>query len=524
MQPLNPPEPATRRSWVDQLPPIWFWGLVFLLLLALRAPSLFVEVLDTDEAGHAVGSQVWLQGGALYHDYVDNKQPLLYWTFAGIFRLFGQNLIAVHALTIPWLWLTAFLLHAIARDVWSNGTAGRIAAIIFVLTSSASVEKDMLATNTEVLMNLPLVAAFWLVGVRAGLGRFGAGVALGLATLFSLKALVALPVLLATAVTLERQWWRRWRFLEATGFGVLVPLLAVMSLFAAQGRLDELVYWNVLLNQKYAAAGVPLWSFEIRRGILYGFPRLLIFVAMTGVAWVGAVLASRDVFRQKGALTHPALIHVAWLGLSFYPVCAGGRFYGHYFIQLLPPLAILASGWLASRRVTTERPTLERWLWLALVLPILGYTVLGYVRLALHKLEGQHASVERVASYIRTHTKPTDRLFIWGYWSQVYYYAHRPPASRFVYPQTLAGYIPGSPRSLDPNDDTSEYRVAVHWDQLRDDLQRHPAELILDTAPAAIHYWEKYPIAKYPWLSQLLRDQYRLETTIDRVAIYRRKP
>ena len=51
-----------------------FWLGVLLLTVLLRLPTLWVEVLDTDEAGHAVHSQVLLDGGTPYVDFIDNKQ------------------------------------------------------------------------------------------------------------------------------------------------------------------------------------------------------------------------------------------------------------------------------------------------------------------------------------------------------------------------------------------------------------------------------------------------------------------
>jgi len=55
-------------------------------------------------------------------------------------------------------------------------------------------------------------------------------------------------------------------------------------------------------------------------------------------AWI--LRARRDHFAwQKGA----ACVLLTWLGSSFIAVGAGGRFYPHYFIQVLPPIAILAA-------------------------------------------------------------------------------------------------------------------------------------------------------------------------------------
>jgi hypothetical protein len=110
---------------------------------------------------------------------------------------------------------------------------------------------------------------------------------------------------------------------------------------------------------------------------------------------------------------------------------------------------------------------------------------------------------------------------VWGYWPQLYFYAERPPATRFVYAQTLAGYVPGHPDSLDPAADTRHYVVQDHWRLWAEDMRRHPAELIVDTAPGAIHFWEKYPLADYPFLQEIVARRYRLEADVGGVLIYR---
>ena len=60
-------------------------GRLFALFLGEPVDALAlarVGILDTDEAAHAVGSWVLLDGGRLYTDFVDNKPPLLYAYYA----------------------------------------------------------------------------------------------------------------------------------------------------------------------------------------------------------------------------------------------------------------------------------------------------------------------------------------------------------------------------------------------------------------------------------------------------------
>ncbi len=60
---------------------LFFVGL-FLIVAILRAPSLFSPVLDPDETIFANAARMILDGGVLYHDFIDHKPPLLYYVFA----------------------------------------------------------------------------------------------------------------------------------------------------------------------------------------------------------------------------------------------------------------------------------------------------------------------------------------------------------------------------------------------------------------------------------------------------------
>jgi hypothetical protein len=499
---------------------VLFWIAVAILTTLLRAPSLFVEVLDPDEAGHAVNTWVWMSGGTPYVDFVDNKQPLLYAAYAAAFASLGRSLIAVHALTIPWLLLTAWLIGRLARRVWDDDAAARAAALLFTLASVAYVEKDMLSTNTEVLMNLPLVAAFWLLvdvcdesGWRAGFS----GALAAIAALFNLKAAFALPALIAAAFAVPATG-RRWRGTVWLLSGFLIVVAAATAWFWQRGALGPFLYWNVLLNIDYMGAGVGPGYAGYANGIVYGYPRLVVFALGTAPLWVCAAAAWRSSGRHAvaRALRWPLVL---WAAGSLAAVCLGGRFYGHYFIQIIPPLAVLASGPVSSLR--DRRPILHGVAVAAMVLPACGWTVAGYARIAGERLDSLRPPIAAVADAVRAHTGPDDRIFVWGYWPQLYYHTRRRPASRFVFPQSLAGYVPGNPAALAPGWDPNPFIVEEHWRLFSAEMARHPADLIVDTAPGSIHFWERYPIDRYPVLRDLVARRYTRVAVIDGVILYR---
>ena len=120
---------------------------------------------------------------------------------------------------------------------------------------------------------------------------------------------------------------------------------------------------------------------------------------------------------------------------------------------------------------------------------------------------------------------PGATLFVWGFAPNLYYYADLRPASRFV-PLTqarLTGYIPGNLASNRGDIAAEAAVVPAHWDWLMDDLDRRRATFIVDTAPANLYRWGRYPVSDFPRLQRYLDDQFELVETIREVRIYRRR-
>jgi hypothetical protein len=93
--------------------------------------------------------------------------------------------------------------------------------------------------------------------------------------------------------------------------------------------------------------------------------------------------------------------------------------------------------------------------------------------------------------------------------------ADRCPASRFVYTHLLSG------ARSQKGATTRGHLVPEAWPMLLDDLQRARPAYILDTSPGRYDY--PFPPEQYPALAQLLASDYRLETEIEGIRVFRLK-
>ena len=106
----------------------------------------------------------------------------------------------------------------------------------------------------------------------------------------------------------------------------------------------------------------------------------------------------------------------------------GFQFFGHYFLQLTPALALLAAAALVHVRPRAA---------VALVTAN-AVVAAGFLAWALWLFpRGELAHQQRLAAEVRARTAPADRVLLWGMHPEAYWFADRTPASRYL----TAGFL-----------------------------------------------------------------------------------
>jgi hypothetical protein len=511
--PTAPPGPRFGR-------PLLFLAAFVAASLATRWLSLLVHVIDVDEAAHIVGSWEWLRGGLLYTDFVDNKPPLLYGYYALAQAVLGRSLIAVHAVTasvvVP---LTALAVAAFYRC----GPRGVVAAVAFLLYSSAFLAHDMLASNAEVLMMLPGAWALVVIGeehrARSRTRLAVAGALVGVAFLFKYQIALWLPGLAGLPAWVAFRQRGARHALSAVVVvmaGFLLPLLAVWVWFDARGGAEALIYWTIRNNLSYTANPVAV-SEAVERALSYLVPFLIVTAPLWFASWW---LLWSDEPAYRRALLGSVVV------LSMPAALLGFRFYPHYFIQLYVPLALAAAPWLEAQwRPTPTRAGRAVAAWT--IAMVVGFTIANVVLYfgGLRVYRELDPVYREVAGRLRADACASRAtMFVWGYAPPFYYYADLPAASRFVVmaQARLTPYVAGNRQSLRAGFDAGQV-VPRHWDWLMDDLERNRATYIVDTAPAGIYGWNQFPIDDYPRLRRYLDVNYELLDVVRKVRVFRRR-
>ena len=128
---------------------------------------------------------------------------------------------------------------------------------------------------------------------------------------------------------------------------------------------------------------------------------------------------------------------------------------------------------------------------------------------------------QAVASYLREHTRPEARVFVWGNSPEVYLYARRRMGTRYLSVNYQTGRVWGTPAN-DPGGQA--YRDAVPaqtWDNLMADLERNQPEFIIDAAAGKLDKMDDEPIARHARMAAFVARHYRLAATVLGVPLYR---
>jgi len=199
-----------------------------------------------------------------------------------------------------------------------------------------------------------------------------------------------------------------------------------------------------------------------------------------------------------------------WVGAGVLAVVTGWRFFGHYYLQLLPPLALLATRPIvhASRRV------------LAAVAVVLAVPVGFFVHQAFAMPPSRTERVtDTLVAYVRRTVRPGQRIFVWGHLPELYWRSGRPPATRFETTEFLTGLSGGRPNSQTGAEDAAPGA----WADFHADLAAHPPVLVLDLAPADVRGGRYEALSRFPRFGEYLAHRYRRVATIDGVVAYRRR-
>lgn len=516
------PEKIFKRF--DSSSGIWLLSLPVLALL-LRLPVVFFPFFNGDEATYSAIANSILHGSFLYSEVVDHKPPLIYLTYAAILSLTdGFGVLQVKLASVMVIVATAMMLARIAVAAGRPVLEARLSGLWYVIFSAMGPGKDMLAANAEIFMMLPTAAAIWCFLKKGSPGWLvGAGIWSAIAFLYKYQGGAVLGGLAFAVLAEESSWPRKWRRLLLLGTGFILPLGVFVGLYLVRGELDPLYFWGWSFPRSYA--GLLSWEQITANGLVmtakWAVPNCMLLLA--------AVSGGMRLCRHRDSRTYFILLSCC-LFWSVLGVASGGRFTMHYYIQLLPPLSLLAAAGptrtVGSVGLALPLPGLRRVMPVRLVafMVLVPLVIFWSLNLIDHRVRPKVAEYTKtylaVGEWLREHGEPGDTLFVWGNSPEIYFFSRMMMGTRFVFCNYQSGKIWGT--RYDEEGATGTERMAVEpaWQMLLADLHERRPLWVVDGAAGGLDRWQGHALPRYGRLWQVIASRYALAAEIEGTMIY----
>jgi hypothetical protein len=334
------------------------------IALGLVAAAAWLPVLwmsaSPDESGYLLVASQWHDGGSLYGDYWVDRPPLLLMIFS--LAAAGGGLVALRLLGMVAVFLSVVLAGRVGRLVAPRDPA---APMVAAATTTVFVANPLFgrgAVNGE-LLALPLVLTglMALLQARAWSGHrdttllwAAAGAAAAAAALVK-QNFVEVFLVAAVMLAVPAAGVRRARAGAAFVSGAAAVLSAVL-VFAASRGTDPMGLWNAVVSFRLDAGRVIDTAATEATPIRAG--RLVVVLAFSGALPL-LILGWRRLLRARTAdgldLRLVATVLVIWECMS---IAAGGSYWLHYLMALVPGLVVVAT--LATESSETQRVAWQR--------------------------------------------------------------------------------------------------------------------------------------------------------------------
>ena len=351
--------------------PLVLWTLLFaVVLLGVRAWSLGYE--GGDESTFIIMASHFLDGNLPYLDLFEIKPPGIFFALAGVMSALGENLLAVRLFSAFCLLVSAVAGYAIAVRWTPPSLAGGSMVVYSVLTC----EIEFQGMLTEHLVLALIMPAFWLLVARRDRmwATFLIGILLSAATLT--RTNIAYVVLALGAF----YFWRLARprpdvpraAIVAYGLGGALPLGSLVLTYWLAGGLDIFLLSTFWAPLHYASSQMGM------AGALHGQVvnwmhymrdlRETTFIFVPATLLIGTGLVAYAVNRKTEMFRGDDGILLLVLGATALSILDGGAGYGHYVLQVLPVVVLLA----ATGFATLKRQPLSILLFVGLSILIVG--------------------------------------------------------------------------------------------------------------------------------------------------------
>jgi hypothetical protein len=314
---------------------------ITLALALLKLPTPFCG----DTANFHLAARMLDEGGILYVDFWDMKQPGIYWFFLAARTLFGASQMAPRLLELVVLLAFAMALVAMLRRYLAHAWLAAVVPLA-AIGSYYAAASDWHLTQAEFIVGVAIFLSAWLLtwewqGAGNAIATALAGAIAAMAVVFKLAfAPIFVGFVLVTAW--QRASSRRAGDLVASlmrsvvpfALGVAVILGIIAAIFAVNGALGELI-WNAFVFPAKAYR-------EVTPAAVTQLVKSILWFALAMAPWLVFAAAALPALARRDEPLMSRLM-ATWLVVGL-AVILVQRFswWEYHFLLLFLPVAVLA--------------------------------------------------------------------------------------------------------------------------------------------------------------------------------------
>ena len=446
---MTSPAASDARSATASFSRLIPW--IFVVLIVACAAAIRIRLLQTplerDEGEYAYAGQLILQGIPPYKLAFNMKFPGVYAVYAVMMAIFGETTAGIHigfllmnAGTTVLMYLLGKRLFGARCGIAASGAWALLSLSAGVLGTQAHATHFVLAATLGgcLLLARAIDRASFRILFASGL-LFGVGVTMKQHGI--LFAVFGGCLLLQRHVTSYRRGGGFRASLLAKEWmcfflGVLTPLVLMGLVLWRSGVFASFWFWTVTYARSYVS------EVSLRGGLFLFRTTFPAVVGANLLVWTIAASGLALIWLEKGT-RESAVFATLFLVFSAAAVCPGLYFREHYFVLMLPAVALLAGA--AIQVLCTRLPAQS--IWGAAPWVLLGGALLMSVymqRTFLFRLSPIEVSrrmygpnpfpeAVRVADYIQQHSDANARIGVLGSEPEIPFYARRHAASGYLY-------------------------------------------------------------------------------------------
>lgn len=432
----------------------------FLTILALAVIAIafiirmnWLELpMERDEGSYAYMGREAMFGGRPYIDFYEMKPPGIFYMYGLLDWISGGTLKGIHFVFFLLNAITGIFLFYWVR-LWMGTLSATLAAITFAMITLSAGASGFTVQAEHLVSCFAVIGCYFLWRAKESNSHWHwilSGI--GLATALMIKPNGALFVVFAALVFylhhLPLNGKTFWGGFIQPALWMKAGAIALIALCILpvwmKGGLQQMWFWllefpkSAYLTSVDDATAKKLFN-SAWRNVTEGYEPFW-YLAMIGI--VAYLLAAKD-WKSR-------ILFISFILLSFISITPGRRFYGHYWLHLMPAVAIAVGGLFYGIKVLMEKIGMgakASWVGiisaLLLVLFNINANKIYYFHpdpIAIHRSTyGDNPFPEslELSKYLNAHMKPEETLSVIGSEPQFYWYTNK----SCMHPHSFIGFL-----------------------------------------------------------------------------------